>query len=89
MKKIIGWFKNVLMRILEVVNYMVKKDDELELAKLEVKREIAKDVFRAVSDTLSNALLNRNVRFVLGCAGVAILITSFYDFNTPQNTLTN
>ena len=68
---------------------MVKKDDELELAKLEVKREIAKDVFRAVSDTLSNALLNRNVRFVLGCAGVAILITSFYDFNTPQNTLTN
>ena len=89
MKKIIGWFKNVLMRILKVVNYMVKKDDELELAKLEVKREIAKDVFRAVSDTLSNALLNRNVRFVLGCAGVAILITSFYDFNTPQNTLTN
>ena len=89
MKKIIGWFKNILMRILEVVNYMVKKDNEIELAKLEVKREIAKDVFRAVSDTLSNALSNRNVRFVLGCAGVAILITSFHDFNTTPNILAN
>lgn len=74
MKKIIGWFKNILMRILEVVNYMIKKDNEIELAKLEVKREIAKDVFRAVSDTLSN----RKVQFVLGCGGAGICIGLLY-----------
>lgn len=69
MKKIIGWFKNILMRILEVVNYMVKKDNEIELAKLEVKREIAKDVFEAVSDTLSN----KKVLLAVGCASFGVL----------------
>ena len=78
MKKIIGWFKNVLMRILEVVNYMVKKDNEIELAKLEVKREIAKDVFEAVSDTLSN----KKVQIAIACATVGVLFTS-------SNMLTN
>ncbi len=68
MKKIIGWFKNILMRILEVVNYMIKKDNEIELAKLQVKREIAKDVFKAVSNTLSN----RKVQFVLGCTTIGL-----------------
>ena len=72
---------------------MVKKDNELELAKLEVKREIAKDVFRAVSDTLSN----RKAQFILGCAalslgvglGCGFLYVSTHDFNTPQNILAN
>ena len=92
MKKIIGWFKNILMRILEVVNYMVKKDNEIELAKLEVKREIAKDVFRAVSDS--------KVRKVLGCTalglgigisiiGVGLLSIPDNDFNATQNVLAN
>ena len=88
MKKIIGWFKNVLMRILEVVNYMIKKDNEIELAKLEVKREIAKDVYTEVKNTLSN----RNARFILACAtlslgvglGCGLFYTCFHDFNTSS-----
>ena len=68
---------------------MVKKDNEIELAKLEVKREIAKDVFRAVSGTLSNALSNRNVRFVLGCAavgwGVSLLYSSLRNSNITNS----
>lgn len=78
MKKIIGWFKNILMRILEVVNYMIKKDNEIELTKLEVKREIAKDVFQAVSDTLSS----KKVQIAIACATVGVLVTS-------SNILTN
>lgn len=84
MKKIIGWIKNILIRLLEVIDYMIKKDNEIELAKLEVKREIAKDVFRAVSDTLSN----RKAQFILGCAtlglgisvGCGFLYISTHDF---------
>ena len=93
MKKIIGWFKNILMRILEVIDYMVKKDNEIELAKLEVKREIAKDVFRATSVTLSK----RNVRFILACTtlslgvglGCGLFYTCFHDLDASQNILAN
>ena len=68
---------------------MVKKDNELELAKLEVKREIAKDVFVEVKNVLSN----RKAQFVLGCTGAALsfslLCICFYNFNTTQNILEN
>ena len=75
MKKIIGWFKNILMRILEVVNYMIKKDNELELAKIEIKREIAKDVFEAVGNTLSN----KKVLIGIACATVGVLYMTSKD----------
>ena len=57
---------------------MVKKDNEIELAKLEVKREIAIDVFDVVSDTLSN----RKVQIAIACATVGVLFSS-------SNILTN
>ena len=89
MKKIIGWFKNILMRILEVVNYMIKKDNEIELAKLEFKKELTTSI-----------LTDRNVRHVLGCViitlgvgisivGAGVLYTAHHDLNTPQNILAN
>lgn len=63
---------------------MIKKDNEIELAKLEVKREIAKDVFTEVKNVLSN----RKAQFVLGCAtlglgisvGCGFLYVSTHDF---------
>lgn len=92
MKKIIGWFKNILMRILEVVNYMIKKDNEIELAKLEIAKDVLKDkktlscvaIGIGVAGLLlnsSNLLADKNVRFILGLTGVAALCTCFYDFN--------
>ena len=83
MKKIIEWIKNIVIRILEVIDYMVKKDDELELAKLEVKREIAKDVYKALVHTLSN----RNVQFVLGCTMLAFSFSSLYASSCDLNII--
>ncbi len=89
MKKIIGWFKNILMRILEVVNYMIKKDNEIELAKLEIVKNVLSNTkalgCAAVGwgigslifsqNTLSISFSDKNVRFGLGCLGAALSVT--------------
>ena len=85
MKKIIGWFKNIVIRILEVIDYMINKDAELELAKLKVKREIAKDIYKALIHILSN----RNVQFVLGCTMLAFSFSSLYASSCNFDTLPN
>ena len=54
---------------------MIKKDNEIELAKLEVKREIAKDVFEAVGNTLSN----KKVLIGIACATVGVLYMTSKD----------
>lgn len=66
---------------------MIKKDNEIELAKLEFKKELTTSI-----------LTDRNVRHVLGCViitlgfgisivGAGVLYSSFHDFNTPKNIL--
>ena len=89
MKKIIGWYKNILMRVLEVVNYMIKKDNEIELAKLEIAKSVLSNkkalgcaavgwgigslLFSQNASTISFS--DKNVRFGLGCIGAALSFT--------------
>ena len=90
MKKIIGWFKNILMRILEVVNYMVKKDNEIELAKLEIRKEITESVLtdRKIQIVLAGATVGMSIGLGIGMA-VSLAYIHFHNLNIPQNILAN
>ena len=90
MKKIIGWFKNILMRILEVVNYMIKKDNEIELAKLEIRKEITESVLtdRKIQIVLAGATVGMSIGLGIGMA-VSLAYIHFHNLNIPQNILAN
>ena len=86
MKKIIGWFKNILMRILEVVNYMIKKDNEIELAKLEIAKELIYD--RKIQIVLAGAAVGMSIGLGIGMT-VSLLYIHLHNSNIPQNILAN
>ena len=90
MKKIIGWFKNILMRILEVVNYMIKKDNEIELAKLEIGKEITESVLtdRKIQIVLAGATVGMSIGLGIGMA-VSLAYIHFHNLNIPLNVLEN
>ena len=69
---------------------MVKKDNELELAKIEIGKEITESVLtdRKIQIVLAGATVGMSIGLGIGMI-VSLAYIHFYNLNIPQNILAN
>ena len=69
---------------------MVKKDNEIELAKLEIRKEITESVLtdRKIQIVLAGATVGMSIGLGIGMA-VSLAYIHFHNLNIPQNILAN